>query len=97
MSEKFEAKVLEADYEEISHFLLPNYVCAQEFIGANHGAFLSPIESNKRQLFCGEKNAGAIGEILFKIFKEWDFRFVKDNNIFVQNRLFHYPELIWAF
>ena len=46
---------------EISHFLLPNYVCAQEFIGANHGAFLSPIESNKRQLFCGEKNAGAIG------------------------------------
>ena len=58
---KFEAKVLEADYEEISHFLLPNYVCAQEFIGANHGAFLSPIESNKRQLFCGEKNAGAIG------------------------------------
>ena len=58
---KFEAKVLEADYEEISHFLLPNNVCAQEFIGANHGAFLSPIESNKRQLFCGEKNAGAIG------------------------------------
>ena len=52
-----------------------------------HG-FLSPIESNERQLFCGENVSALEGKYFFKYFNFHNL---------VQNSLFYNPEFIWAF
>ena len=59
--------------------------------------FLSPIESNKRQLFCGEKKLVPQGEYFLRYLNNKISKLLKITIFFVQNRLFYYPEFIWSF